>query len=124
MCNSCLLPIDKDLLKKGRNMTTITFDTHRAVERLIKKGIKKEQAEEIVSTVQASREVDLGNSATKADLAELKTELKIDIAQLRTEISNVKYELVKWQIGLTIAGFSIMTSIIIAILKFYLNKGL
>lgn len=49
-------------------MTTITFDTHKAVERLIKKGVKKEQAEEIVQTVQESRGFDLNNLATKEQM--------------------------------------------------------
>ena len=44
--------------------------------------------------------------ATKADLTEIKTELKSDIAELRTEIAILKTELIKWML--------VFSSIIIA----------
>ncbi len=55
--------------------------------------------------------------ATKADVADLKTELKGDIANLRTElksdIANSKAQIIMWVAGLQLASIGI----IIAVLK-------
>ena len=74
--------------------------------------------------------------ATKADLADLRTELKTDVAQVRTEVAQVRTEvaqvrtdlskletrLVKWMAGLvigaTLVGMGTVSSIVIAMLKF------
>jgi len=53
-----------------------SFDTHSAVKRFILSGLKEEQAEAIVQTIYESRDYDLSNLATKADL--IGTEKKLD----------------------------------------------
>ncbi|WP_419737858.1 hypothetical protein [Ruegeria sp.] len=68
-------------------MTEITFDTMAAVRRLRDSGISEEQAEAITQTV---RDGVTGGVATKADLAELKAEMKIDIGKLETELKWIK----------------------------------
>ncbi len=71
------------------------IDTHEAVERIVEAGASKKMAEAIVKSFNSSSE----NLATKADLLQVKTELKSEIAQVRSElkseISEVKVEL-KW----------------------------
>lgn len=54
-------------------MADVPFDTMAALRRLEAKGFSSEQAEAITETV---REGVTGGVATKADIAELKTELK------------------------------------------------
>lgn len=54
-------------------MTTITFDTHAAVKRLLKSDFSQDQAEALVETFkEAHGQLDL---ATKQDLAELETRI-------------------------------------------------
>ncbi len=53
-----------------------SFDTHSAVKRFILSGLKEKQAEAIVQTIYESRDYDLSNLATKADL--IGTEKKLD----------------------------------------------
>ena len=76
-----------------RVMGTITFDTHRFVKRLEASGIAPAQAEALV---EAFQEVASESSlATKHDLAEL------------------KYDLLKWIVGLALAQFSVLIGILL-----------
>lgn len=62
-------------------MTTIAFDTYKAVKALKRAGFEEVQAEAVVATVgEAMGE----NVATKADMAEIRAE----IAGLRAEVAN------------------------------------
>ncbi len=65
-------------------MTTLSFDTHKAVKALKEAGFDDGQAEAVVATV---GEAIGGNVATKADIAEVKGELT----------------LVKWMLGVNLA---------------------
>ena len=56
-------------------MNTITFDTHKFVKRLIAAGMPDEQAEVLAEAVSEAHIADLSHLATKADLAEAKTEI-------------------------------------------------
>ena len=61
-------------------MTTIAFDTYKAVKALKKAGFEEVQAEAVVETVGEA----MGESvATKADIAEIRTE----IAGLRADVA-------------------------------------
>ncbi len=75
-------------------MTTVTFDTHLAVERLMKQGVKKPQAEEFVKLLKESREVDFNSLVTKD--------------HLDAKLSRTKYEVVIWLIACTIAIIAIL----------------
>jgi hypothetical protein len=75
-------------------MTTVTFDTHAAVERLMKQGVKKLHAEEFVKLLQESREVDFSNLVTKD--------------YLDAKLNRTKYEVVIWLIACTIAIIGIL----------------
>ena len=71
-------------------MTTLAFDAHRAVKALREAGADEPLAEAVVATVgEAMRE----NMATKADVAEVRTELAEVKAELKADISEVKAEL-------------------------------
>ena len=65
-------------------MTAITFDTLKFVKTLQAAGVAVPQAEAIATAVRDS--TDSAELATKADLRELRAELKNDIAMLRQEM--------------------------------------
>ena len=80
-----------------------TFDTLHAAKALTQAGFAPPQAEAITDTIRAAF---TDSVATKADIAELRTELKGDIAQLsvatkadiaelRTEIQSVELRMVE-----------------------------
>jgi hypothetical protein len=82
-------------------MNALLFDTLRLSRTLRDKGhFTSEQAEALA---EALGEASHGDLATKADLAaaiaELKTELKTEIAELKAEIGETRTDLLKWIIG-------------------------
>ena len=106
-------------------MTTAVFDTLKASDNLKAAGIEAKQAEAIVHTMAGAFEDAV---ATKADLVEVKSELKQDIAAVRSELAAVKSELkqdiasvkgdiklLKWMIGVILAcvAFPILKSFLV-----------
>ena len=84
-------------------MTTITFDTHRFVQRLKESGLNEKQAEAITEAFkEAHGEAEV---ATRNDLREAELRLQVKIAE-------IKADLVRWIIG---AGF-LQTALIAALL--------
>ena len=97
-------------------MSSGTFDTHSVIKRLQKKGFPEEQAEAIVSTIMESREFDLSKIATKEqismlqrDIEEIKNEMK-NFAT-KADISEVKYDLLKWLIPFMMTIVALMITI-------------
>ena len=87
-------------------MTTAVFDTLKASDDLKAAGIEAKQAEAIVHTMAGAFEDAV---ATKADLVEVKSELKQDIAAVKGDI-----KLLKWMIGV------ILVCVVFPILKSFL----
>ena len=94
----------------------ITFDTHRFVKRLTECGFTERQAETL-----AEEHVALlnGNLATKADIALVQADIakvEADMAKveaaLKTEITTVKADLLKWMIGALIAQGGLIVTLI------------
>lgn len=87
-------------------MSTLAFDTHKAVKALQAAGAAEPLAEAVVATVgEAVGE----NVATKADIAEVKAEivevkaeLKAEIAEVKTEIAEVRTDLAEVQAALKV----------------------
>ena len=72
------------------------LDTHKFVENLVAAGFKKKQAEVFVQEINENQK----ELATKEDIALLRSEVK--------EISaNLKYDIVKWIIGIFISTMAI-----------------
>ncbi len=92
-------------------MTTVTFDTYKFVRKLRDSGLTEQQAEAIANTIiGAHDDLDLATKADlKAGLWELKTELKSDISEL-------KFDLLKWVIGLTLAQIGLLLGILLKLL--------
>ena len=83
-------------------MSVATFDTHAAVRALEEAGMDTPQAEAVTETV---RTAVVQGVATKADIADLRTDVKADIADLRTEvkadIADLRTDLEKLRADLT-----------------------
>ena len=78
------------------------IDTHSFVKRLIGKGFKESQAEEMVGIVNETRNFDLNDIVSKHDLFELKATLKNDIQEVKKEIAERKYDIIKLLLPLLI----------------------
>jgi hypothetical protein len=72
-------------------MTTLTFDTHAAVKKLIASGMPDEQAEAQVEVLSEVLSANLGELATKQDLRELEMRLDARFEALRGEF-DVRFE--------------------------------
>ena len=106
-------------------MSTLTFDTLKFANRLKTAGVPPVQAEAEADALSEVFEANWSELSTKADLREVETNLRHEIGDVRHEISdlrkdidaklaNLKFELLKWLIGLTIA----QAGLVIGLLKF------
>jgi hypothetical protein len=87
-------------------MSTITFDTLKFVKKLESSGLPIPQAEAIAEAFKdASSEAEL---ATKQDVKELEM-------TLRGHISEMKYDLIKWIVGLSLAQIAMLIGIFIKV---------
>ena len=84
-------------------MSSLAFDTHRAVKALCEAGAAEPLAEAFVETI---GDAITGNVATKADIAASEaalraeiTEVRTEVVEVRTSVANVRAEL-KTDIGL------------------------
>jgi len=89
-------------------MTVITFDTHSAVKRLIKNGVREKQAEEFVKIITEIKDTEFDKVASKEQVAVLEKDLetfmqhvatKADLEKVRTELHQSDKRLI-----LTIGG--------------------
>ncbi len=78
----------------------LAFDTHKAVKALREAGANEPLAEAVVTTV---GEAIGGNVASKADLVEVKTELKTDLAALGVRLYRQLWVMAAGLVGLTVA---------------------
>jgi len=70
-----------------------SFNTHQVIKKLVAKGLKEGQAEEIVEAILEGRNTDLNQLATKEQLLELKSETRTDFAKVKTDIAELKTEM-------------------------------
>jgi len=98
-------------------MLAVTFDTHKFIKTLEEAGVPEPQAEAISTAVRESHEA--ADVATKGDLRELETNLRHEIRELELRIDtrfgqiDIRFEkvhgemlLLKWMLGLLIAGMA------------------
>ena len=111
-------------------MSTLTFDTLKFANQLKIAGVPSVHAEAEAKALSEVLEPNLGELATKSDLREVETGLRHEIGDLRKdmdarfektesalrhEMSNMKFELLKWIIGLAIA----QAGLLLAVLRFF-----
>ena len=102
-------------------MTTVTFDTRKAVRNLQAAGFSDTQADAMVDTlaeaftdtvatkadiVTVRSDIDRLEASTKADIAEVKADLKADIAEVKAEIGRLEGKVFRalWIQGAGIVG--------------------
>ena len=82
-----------------KHMSTLTFDTLRYAERLRTAGVPEQQAKAEAEALRDVLAEAMDSSlATKADLMEVKAELRLEMAGIRGELSTIK-----WMMGVLIA---------------------
>jgi hypothetical protein len=104
-------------------MSTLTFDTLKFANRLKSAGIPAVHAEAEADALSEVLETNLSELATKEDLRHEISDLRKDMdarfekteSTLRQETANLKFELLKWMIGLLVA----QTTLLLALLKFF-----
>ena len=80
-------------------MSTLTFDTLRYTERLRAAGVPEQQAKAEAEALRDVLAEAMDSSlATKADLMEVKAELRLEMTGIRGELSTIK-----WMMGVLIA---------------------
>lgn len=109
-------------------MTTITFDTLKAIEDLEAAGMDTRQAKAVVNTladaftdtvatktdiaelrgdiVAVKADIDKLATSTRADLTEVKAELNQEIASTKANIAVLRADI--WRIGISIAGGAVL----------------
>jgi hypothetical protein len=83
-------------------MATITFDTLKFAKKLEKAGLPQEQAEAIAE-------------AFKEASAEAEVATKRDVEHLEIKIAEMKFDLLKWIVGMSLAQFSVLIGILLKI---------
>lgn len=80
-------------------MTALAFDIHRAVKALCEAGAAEPLAEAVVATV---GDAITGDVATKADIAEIRAELKAEIGGLEARLYRHLWIMAVGIVGLTV----------------------
>jgi len=102
-------------------MAITALDTHQTVKDLTAAGFTDAQAEALTQALRQVQQIDLSDLATKADLAAVRAEMatKADLAVLRAELeakmADLKAEIIRWVIGISIA----QAATILAVLKLF-----
>lgn len=79
-------------------MVVTALNTRELVKRLTSVGFSGEQAEALRAALRQGQDIDLSSLATKADLLVLKSDIA---AATKTDIAEVKAEILKWMMGQT-----------------------
>jgi coiled-coil family 90 protein len=100
-------------------MAITTLDTHQTVKDLTAAGFTDAQAEALTQALRQVQQIDLSDLATKADVADLRKEIKADLALLRAELdtrmAEHKADLIRWVFGIAFA----QAALILAVLKLF-----
>ncbi len=107
---------------RNESMYFISFDTHKYFKELEASGFNEKQAEVLVKSLLDSRDYDLSKLATRdqvmaieKDIEYLKANMSTK-AELKEEIANVKYDILKWMIPMFIGVFASTIGTLITIL--------
>ena len=87
-------------------MTTLTFDTHAFIKRLIAAGMPEPQAETVTALVKEAQDASCGDLVSKADIMALRSDIRVELADTKAEI-------MKWTIGLALAQVGLLIGILV-----------
>ena len=99
-------------------MAISALDTHQTVKDLTAAGFTDAQAEALTHALRQVQQIDFSDLATKADLedlatkaelAALRSEMKLEFANVGREMAEMKTELIKWVLGI---GFAQVAAIV------------
>jgi hypothetical protein len=100
---------------------TVAFDTLKLARRLEAAGFPSKQAQD---TAEALGEVLTANIATqsdvqalRADIRELELRMRAEIASLRTDMAALRAELIKWVVGVGVAGVLATGGMLLALMR-------
>jgi hypothetical protein len=104
-------------------MSTLTFDTLKFANQLKTAGVPASHAEAEAKALSEVFEANWSELSTKADLREVETNLRHEIGDLRKDmdvrfagvdarLEKMKFELLKWLIGLTVAQVGLVISLL------------
>ena len=96
-------------------MTSLLFDTHKAVKDLQEAGFDEAQAEAVVATVGTAI---IGNVATKQDVNEIRSEIQANVAT-KQEVSDLRSEMQAMELRITLrmGGLIVVGVALIALYK-------
>ena len=95
-------------------MSILTFDTLKFANQLKTAGVPAVHAEAEAKALSEVLETSLSDLATNARLEKTESALRQEMTNLHAKMSEMKFELLKWMIGLAIA----QTGLLITLLKF------
>lgn len=89
-------------------MTSVTFDTLKFAKKLEAAGMATREAEALAEAQNDAFAdmVNMSELATKKDIA-------LSDAALRKDLAEMKYDLLKWIIGLSLAQFALMIGVLL-----------
>lgn len=87
-------------------MATITFDTLKFANRLKEAGVPSAHAEAEATALSEVFDMNLQDMATKEDLKHLEAALRRDMAEM-------KYDLLKWVVGIALAQIGLLIGILV-----------
>ena len=89
-------------------MTTITFDTLKFAKKLEAAGMNSREAEALAEAQNDAfgEMINMSELATKKDLA-------LSDSALRKDLAEMKYDLLKWIIGLALAQFALIIGVLL-----------
>lgn len=104
-------------------MSTLTFNTLKFANRLKTAGVPAQQAEAEAEALSEVFEASLSELVTKGDMRFLKNDmqlLKNDMQRLEdrldTRMAQMKFEILKWVIGIALAQFGLLTGILLKLM--------
>jgi hypothetical protein len=99
-------------------MTALVIEIYEALK---KAGVEEELARSAAKAVISAEEKEklASRADLRAELAELKASLQVDIASVRTEIERMGRVVIMWNVGTIIA----MASVVFAIMRYTVGSG-
>jgi enoyl-CoA hydratase/carnithine racemase len=97
-------------------MTTLVVELYEALK---KAGVEEDLARSAARAVISAGEKEqlVTKADLRAELAELRTELHTDIANVRTEIERMGRVIIMWMVGIALGALATMTGILIALIR-------
>jgi hypothetical protein len=90
------------MVEMSHHTPTAIVDTYKLITNLKARGFTEEQAQGVTEAI---NEIDLSHLATKADIAELK-------AEIRTTSSELKADIFKWIVPLLLGQAGLITALV------------